>query len=366
MEIRVITMKVINMAATKLQPEMTLYEDVYNNLGALILPKGTVLDKAQIKKILINRVEKAKVIIKEQSEAETGVLPNITSIYDNQKLGMFKRKYAQKVDEMTSIITQISRGAIINMSYMKNISKQIVDEFKSMRDIVNYMHLVKPFNDYLYSHSLNVSLISIVIAKWLNFDETQTDEVAIAGLLHDVGKLKIPERILGKPGKLTPEEYEEVKKHTILGYMMVENLMDISADVKYSILMHHERIDGSGYPTNAKESQIPLCAKIVAVADMYDAMTSSRTYRDSLCPFDVIKEFERESFGKLDTMVLSTFLKNIANSYLGDYVELSNGEIAEIVFINPNRVWQPIVRSGDNYIDLSQPSSNPLYIKQIV
>lgn len=359
-------MKVVNMAATKLQPDMTLYEDIFNNQGGLILPKGTVLDKSQIRKILINRVEKAKVLIKEQEQEETREFPNITSVYNAQRLNMFKSKYAQKVDEITKIIKQIGRGAAINMTYVKNISKQMVDEFNSMNDIVNYMHLVKPLNDYTYSHSLNVSLIAMVIAKWLNFNERQTDEVAIAGLLHDIGKTKIPEWILEKPGKLTPEEYEEVKKHAVLGYMMVEGLTDISTDIKYSVLMHHEKIDGSGYPTNSKENQIPLYAKIIAVADIYDAMTSSRSYRDSLCPFDVIKEFERETFGKLDTMVLSVFLKNIANSYLGDYVELSNGEIAEIVFINPNRVWQPIVRSGSNYIDLSKPSSNPLYIREIV
>jgi putative nucleotidyltransferase with HDIG domain len=359
-------MKVINMAVTKLQPEMTLYEDVYNNQGGLILPKGTVLDKGLIRKILINRVEKAKVIVKEENDTETQELPNITSIYDKQRLGSFKKKYAQKVEEITNIIKQIGRGASINMSYVNSISKQIVDEFKSMNDIVNYMHLVRPLNDYTYSHSLNVSLIAMIIGKWLNLNEKQIDELAIAGLLHDIGKTKVSEKILEKPSRLTPEEYEEVKKHAVLGYMMVENMMDISTDVKYSILMHHEKIDGSGYPTNAKEDQIPLYAKIIAVADIYDAMTSNRSYRDSLCPFDVIKEFERETFGKLDTLVLSIFLKNIANSYLGDYVELSNGEIAEIVFINPNRVWQPIVRSGSSYIDLSQPSSDSLYIRQII
>lgn len=361
-------MKVINMPATKLQPDMKLYEDVYNDLGALILPKGTLLDKGQIRKILINRIERAKVVVKEENETEIEIasMPNITTIYDSQKLNSFKRKYSQKVDEITQVIKQLGRGASLNMDYVKNISKQMVDEFKSMNDVVNYMHLVKPLNDYTYSHSLDVSLISMVIAKWLNFNERQTDELAIAGLLHDIGKTKISDKILEKPGKLTPEEFEEVKKHTIYGYMMVENLTDISSDVKYAVLMHHEKIDGSGYPTSAKENQIPIYAKITAVADIYDAMTSSRTYRDSLCPFDVIKEFERETFGKLDTLVLSVFLKNIANSYLGDFVELSNGEIAEIVFINPNRVSQPIVRSGSNYIDLSKPSADPISIKQII
>lgn len=359
-------MKVINMWATMLEPDMILYEDVYSKLGALILPKGTVLDKEQIVKILINKIEKVRIIIPEQSDTDSVKPPDITSIYESQRLSSFKTKYTQKVDDVTSIIKKIGRGATINMDYVKNISKNIMDEFMSLNDVVNYMHLVKPLNDYTYSHSLNVSLISMAIAKWLNFNERQTDEISIAGLLHDIGKTKISEQILNKPGKLTPEEFEEVKKHTTLGYMMVENISEISTGIKYSILMHHEKIDGSGYPTNARENQIPVYAKVIAVADIYDAMTSNRTYRSSLCPFDVIKEFERDTFGKLDTHILTVFLKNIANSYLGDYVELNNGEIAEIIFINPNRIWQPIVRSGSNYIDLSDKSANGLYIKQIV
>lgn len=363
---KVIAMKVINMWATMLKADMILYEDINSNHGALILPKGTILDKDQIIKILINKIEKVRVIIPEQNDAKILELPNITSIYESQRLNTFRTKYIQKVDDITNIIKQIGRGASINIGYVKSISNNIMDEFKSLNDVVNYMHLVKPLNDYTYSHSLNVSLMGMTIAKWLNFNERQTDEIAIAGLLHDIGKTKISEEILSKPGKLTPEEFNEVKKHTTLGYMMVENLPEISTGIKYSILMHHEKIDGSGYPTNAKENQIPVYAKVIAMADIYDAMTSSRTYRESLCPFDVIKEFESDTYGKLDTHILTVFLKNIANSYLGDYVELSNGEIAEIVFINPNRIWQPIVRSGSNYIDLSEQSANGLCIKKIV
>jgi len=359
-------MKVINMWANMLESDMILYEDVYTNLGALILPRGTVLDKDQIIKILINKVEKVRIIVPEQNDKGIVEPPNITSLYESQRLNTFKTKYTQKVDDVTTIIKQIGRGTSTNMTYVKNISRNIMDEFKSLNDVVNYMHLVKPLNDYTYTHSLNVSLVGIAIAKWLNFNERQIDEIAIAGLLHDIGKTKISEKILNKPSRLTTEEFDEVKRHTTLGYMMVENSPQISTGIKYSILMHHEKIDGSGYPTNARENQIPVYAKIIAVADIYDAMTSSRAYRDRLCPFEVIKEFERDTYGKLDTQILTVFLKNIANSYLGDYVELSNGEIAEIVFINPNRIWQPIVKSGSNYIDLSDQSVNGIYIKHIV
>lgn len=358
-------MKVINMPANKLQAGMTLYEDVCNSLGAVIITKSTVLESQHISRIIMNKVEKVKVLVEEEEDQEVQI-PQITSIYDKSKINAFRSKYIQKVDEVTHVIKEIGRGAYVNINHIQNISKHIIHDFSTLSDVVNYLHLVRPLDDYTYSHSLNVSLMGIIIAKWMGFNEKQVDEVAVAGLLHDIGKTRISQQILSKPGRLTAEEFEEVKKHTVLGYMLVENVADISAEIKYAVLMHHEKIDGTGYPTGATEKQIPLIAKIIAVADIYDAMTSNRSYRNKLCPFEVIKEFEMQTYGKLDTKVLSVFLKNIANSYLGDYVELDNGEIAEVVFINPNRVWQPIVRSGSEFIDLSKHRSGKTYIKQII
>lgn len=359
-------MKIMNVPVENLKAGMILYEDVYNSLGTIILTKATVLEHNHIIKIIMNKVERIKIVVADALKANEEIFPNITSIYDKAKINNFRQRYVQKVDEITHVIKEIGRGSSVNISHIKNISKHIIHDFSTLSDVINYLHLVRPLDDYTYSHSLNVSLMSIIIAKWMNFTEEQIDEVAIAGLLHDLGKTKVSQKLLSKPGKLCAEEFEEIKKHTILGYMMVENVIDISPEIKYAVLMHHEKIDGSGYPTGATENQIPLYAKIIAVADIYDAMTSNRSYREKRCPFEVIKEFEMQTFGKLDTQVLSVFLRNIANSYLGDFVELSTGEIAEVVFINPNRVWQPIVRSGNDYIDLSNNNANLMHIKQII
>lgn len=359
-------MKIVNMYSEKLYAGLKLYEDVYSNLGAIIITKDTILEQHHINRIVMYKVEKVKVLVEQHNSPEEDQIPDITSIYDKAKIGNFRKKYIQKVDEVTHIIKAIGRGSYVNINQIHDISKHIIHDFDTLTDVINYLHLVRPMDDYTYSHSLNVSLMSIVIAKWMGFNERQVDDIAIAGLLHDLGKTKISQELLSKPGKLTKSEFEEIKKHAMLGYMMVEKVQDISPDIKYAILMHHEKIDGSGYPLGAVENQIPIYAKIIAVADIYDAMTSNRSYRDKLCPFEVIREFEMQTYGKLDTQVLSVFLKNIANSYLGDFVELSNGEIAEVIFINPNRVWQPIVRSGNDYIDLSKQGERAKYIKQII
>lgn len=347
-------MKAMNIPAMLLRPGMALSEDIYSTAGAVILSQDTILDERHIQKIIANQVDKVRIRLTEDNGLyHREDSERITSVFDEQKAAAFREKYIEKVDEITHVIKAIGRGGSINIQEINQISRHIIRDFDTLSDVLNYLHLVRPLDDYTYSHSLNVSLMAIIIGKWMRMSEAEVDELATAGLLHDIGKTKVPEALLEKPGKLTEEEFEEVKKHTILGYIMLENVKDASANIRYSVLMHHEKIDGSGYPFGAFDCEIPLFSKIIAIADIYDAMTSNRAYRSKMCPFEVVRNFEQQTFGKLDTEVLTVFLRNIVNSYLGDYVELNTGEICEVVFINPNRIWQPIVRFGDEFIDLS-------------
>ncbi|KUO72852.1 MAG: hypothetical protein APF77_00295 [Clostridia bacterium BRH_c25] len=357
-------MKVMNVPSSILKPGMVIFEDVYNTAGVAILMKGTVIDKWHIEKILINNIDKIRIRLSE-NDGLYAAKEEIESVYIQENVISFKQKYEIKVDEVTHIIKEIGRGVAVDVHTVNQISRHIIKEFSTLSDVINYLHFIRPMDDYTYSHSLNVSLMSIIIAKWLKLSEAEIDEIATAGLLHDIGKTKISEKLLLKPGKLTSPEFDELKKHPVLGYMMMENVKDATLNMKYAVLMHHEKIDGSGYPVGAVDEDIPLFPKIVAIADIYDAMTSNRSYRNRICPFEVIKNFEMQTFGKLDTRILTVFIKNIANTYIGDFVELNSGEICEIVFINPNRIWQPIVRFGDEFIDLSNDSGNR-FIKAIV
>lgn len=358
-------MKMMSLPSDILRPGMMIHEDIYNSLGVLILNKNTVLEQWQIEKIHTNNIDKVKVKLTEDDSFYGVEEDKINSIYDSEKIRKFKEKYVAKVDEVTHIIKEIGKGAIVDMQDVGRISRHIIKDFNTISELVNYLHLSRPLDDYTYSHSLNVSLLSIIIAKWLNLSEEDTDEIASAGLLHDIGKTKISEKLLKKPGRLSIEEQNEIKKHAVLGYMMMENVKDATMNIRYSILMHHEKIDGSGYPIGVCDDKIPLFPKIIAIADIYDAMTSNRPYRNRMCPFEVIKNFEMQTFGKLDTRVLTVFLQNIASSYIHDLIELNTGEICEIVFINPNRIWQPIVQLGNEYIDLSRDNDNR-YIKAII
>ena len=359
-------MKALNIPSSILKPGMVTYEDVYNSTGVLILKKNTMLDQWKIDRIYMNDIDRVRIrLIGNDSFTIEKDTEELKTIFNPAKVKDFKEKYVSEMSEVTNVIKEIGNGAVIDVASAAQISTRLVKEFSVANDVVNYLQLVRHLDDYTFSHSLNVALISIIIAKWLKLSEAEIEEISTTGLLHDIGKTKVSGKLLQKPGKLSAEEFEVVKKHTILGYKMMDNIKGATNNMKYTALMHHEKIDGSGYPTGALEDQIPFFAKIVAIADIYDAMTSRRSYRNKICPFEVIKDFEMQTFGKLDTKVLTVFLKNIANSYINDFVELNTGEICEIVFINPNRVWQPIVRYGTELIDLVSDSSKR-FIKSIV
>ena len=158
--------------------------------------------------------------------------------------------------------------------------------------------------------------------------------------------------IIKKPAKLTDNEYTVVKKHTLEGYNILRTF-DIPECIMNAALMHHERCDGSGYPFGIRNSKIDMYAKMVAIADVYDAMTSARVYRGPMCPFKVVELFESEGLQKYETHFIMTFLENIVNTYMLQRVKLSDGRIGDVVFINRSALAKPTIKSGDEFIDLS-------------
>lgn len=347
-------MKILNLKIDALKPGMILYENLINHNGSIILNEDTIIDAFIIDKIKNHGIEKIRIKVSENEENDSERPVCIKSILNTGKVNDFRARYTEKVEEITYTIKKISNGEFVDVAQINKISKDIMIKFDTMGDVINYLSLARPLDDYTYAHSINVSLLSIIIARWLKIDEGYLDELATAGLLHDIGKTKIPDEIIAKPGKLTNEEFTIMKTHTIQGYGILKNMPNTTKMIMQGALLHHEKIDGTGYSVGLHDDDIPMVAKIIGLADIYDAMTSNRVYRNKLCPFEVIKNLETQTYGKIDTRVLMTFLNNIAGSYIGDFVELSNGEIAELMFINPNRVWQPIVKSGSQLIDLSK------------
>lgn len=324
------------------KPGMKIAEDVFNTNGAVLIAENTVLDSYMIDTIVNMGLIRIKVYCKDDEM----IIVSGTEL--------FRERYNENIDNVKGIIRNIFDGKPLDPRVLKNVTGSIISMINDNREIVDSISELRDSGEYMYSHCLNVALLSMLIGKWMKFDYKKVKTLVYAGLLHDIGKSKVSPAILNKPGALTDEEFEEVKKHTVYGVNICENITGISEDVLKGILMHHEREDGSGYPFGLKSEQIHEFGKIIAVADIFDAMTSNRSYKDRKSPFNVIDSMQKENFGKLDHRVVSVFLRNIASYYLGDFVKLSTNQIGEIIFINPNDIPRPIIRVGNSYIDLSK------------
>ncbi len=263
-----------------------------------------------------------------------------------------KQNYQVCTDNVQKLLSRISATEVVDYSAFKEVKAQMEECFSDNYKIIGCINLFKYADTYTYTHSINVALLSMLIGKWMKYGEQMIESLLIAGLLHDIGKMKIDSKILNKPDKLTESEFEEIKQHPRYSYELLQNNKDISLDVKIGILMHHEKMDGSGYPYGVYSENINDVAKVLAVADVYDAMISERPYQKKHSPFDVMQLMQEGVFGKLDTKILLTFLTNIATYYIGTYVLLNTGQIGEVVAINPACVYRPIIKVQNDYIDL--------------
>ena len=241
--------------------------------------------------------------------------------------------------------------------------KSLITPGQTVIQYFDMLHNLRSSDDSVYSHSLNVAMISRILGKWLKWTGSDLDSLVIAGLLHDIGKILIPPEILNKEGKLTDEEFEQIRWHPRAGYDLIKDLK-IDSRIKKAALQHHERCDGTGYPMRVDEIMLDDFAMVIAIADVYDAMTAARKYRAPLCPFQVIREFERDGYHKYKTEFLLTFLRRIATTYQNNRVILSDGQAAKIILLNQNSLSEPLVQLNDgSCIDLA---SSSLYIQSIV
>jgi HD-GYP domain-containing protein (c-di-GMP phosphodiesterase class II) len=333
---------------------MTVANDIYTSNDQLIIPKGTVLDERMITRLrfyniyglLISKREAEIEDIKEESYIEM--------VRNTQEFKKFNRTYIDTVNNVEDNFTNVISGTgEFEINALLADTDRILKEGRNGAHILEMLHGIRNYDDMTYVHSLNVSLICNVFAAWLKFSPEETRILTLAGLLHDIGKLLIPKEIIAKDGKLTEEEFKVVKTHSLKGYQALKD-QPIDIRVKYAALMHHERCDGTGYPNGFVADQIDDFAKIIAIADVYDAMTSNRRYRDAICPFDVVEEFERDGFLKYDPGYLMTFMERIVQSYMHNIVRLNDGREGEVIMINKFALSRPVIRIGTGFVDLSK------------
>ena len=249
---------------------------------------------------------------------------------------------------------KLDRTSLVELIRADNISELCDDGAKAVTQI----HNMKRDGDYIIHHALNVGILAGIMAHWLDYKATQVGELVMTGLLSEVGKMKISRGILNKADKLDADELAEVKKHVVFGYAMLnESPLRSLKNVLLGVLHHHERCDGSGYPSKLKGDKISDFGKIIAVLDIYDAMAANRSYAKRNSPFDIIKVLYDDALaGKLDTRFVVVFIKKLLQAINGNWVGLSNGQRAKIVYLDDSRIRAlPIVQTTKGeFIDLNR------------
>lgn len=352
----------------ELLPGMKIAEDVYNFNKQLVLTKNVVLTDKSIAKLEFYSVVSVKIhpdISKET--ANTLVFSEnsyFTKVRSSNEFKEFKQNFDNELIQFKSTLNSVVElNTELDIHVLLGQAIHVLNSAGNSVNVLDMLQNMRHYDDSTFAHSLNVSLICNLFAKWLHLSKEDIETATVCGMLHDIGKLMIPDSIIKKPSKLTDSEFAIIKTHPIEGYNLL-NRFNIDPHIKNTALMHHEKCDGSGYPFGLTRDKISKYAKIVAIADVYDAMTSARIYRGALCPFKVISVFESEGLQKYDTKYILTFLERVISTYLSNKVLLNNGQEGDIIYINPQKLAKPVIKIGSEYVDLAQEPD--LFIDEII
>lgn len=222
------------------------------------------------------------------------------------------------------------------------IADSLMDSINQNNAIAIDISALKTSDEYTFKHSVDVATISMIVAKQQGMNSNQIREIGVAGLLHDIGKTKVPTNILNKPGKLNNQEFEIMKQHSLFGYQMVKDRPDVSEEVSLTILEHHEKINGSGYPMGITLAQICPYARILTISDIYDALVTERPYKAAYSQRDAV-EIIMSMTRELDINAMKAFLESMILYPVDSIVELSNGEKARVVKNIPHYILRPTV-----------------------
>ncbi len=318
----------------------TVSVPIYSDRGELLLTKGTlitemILDKLSSHNImsvnvfdeLVEGIEIHPLISKEELIEKSNTIKNVfTDVLSNKKLNA---KLPLKDSDF---------------EFISMIVDNIMNDLESMEDILYRSVELLDKDEYTYVHSVEVALLSIITAKNLGYSSVEIKNIGLGALLHDIGKLMIPNSVLNKREKLTNEERLEIEKHPQYGFDLVKNCEKLPYVSKQIVLLHHEKLDGSGYPYGLVGVEIPEYVKIVTVCDIYDAITHNRVYRDKVHIHKALDMIIAESVYALDIKIFNALLKSIVVYPEGTGVVLSNNLIGVVYRYRQYSPVRPVVK----------------------
>lgn len=326
--------------------------DIYTDKGALLCQKMTVIDESMMEKFsnYHGRIHATISYIPDEPIFKIHPDPDYAISFDED----FKKHAEETLKSIyknVDDVKSLTQGA-------KEIGEQVYAIIEKSDELIVNLSKLKISDEYTYKHSIDVGTMAAVLAKYMGETDKFVHDIAIAGLLHDIGKEKIPPEIIRKPSKLTPEEYEVVKKHPLYAYHLLMDSKDLSENMLLGILNHHENIDGTGYPRGLRDKQIGKMAQILTIVDVYDALVTKRSYKEAKTPSQAIEIMFTMS-NKFNLNYFKSFLDVIITYPNGSNVILSSGEIATVIKQNKSYPLRPViqVRGCDHSIDLANDAN---------
>ena len=336
-------------AIGKLLVGMILGENIYRN-DELVISTDIVISSRHI--AMLKQLNIGQVKIKKEKEVKIDPLFKID----------LKLRYKNSVKRFKEICFSLVIGNVLIYDQIKELIDPLINEISENPKLSMKLWQIETSDYYTYEHSVKVCMLSVFMSKWLGKSDFFINEIGKSALLHDIGKCNIPNEILNKPDMLTFDEFNVIKTHSTLGFILLSATKELSSDILKGILQHHEKYDGSGYPSQLIGENIHEYARIISITDVFDAMTSNRVYRQGMNPFRAIEIME-DSPNEFDPKLKKIFIDHIKEFYTGSKILLQDGKIAKI--LNSSTLsYRPIIEIDNKIIDLS--TNYDIEIKKII
>lgn len=306
----------VKVALSQLIPGMKLAKDVYLPDGRLLLLSGFIIKPLYIRKLESFNVDSIYV------EEDT---IDIADGYEEERL------YNHTAATVKNIFTLVREGKSTSAAVVRETVNELLQKIIENETVMLQLTGIRDIDNYTFLHSIDVCIYSVILGKKLGYGQDPLVDLGMGAILHDIGKCKVPMEILQKPGKLTDAEFNEMQLHTAYGYEIIENAYGFNKNIANIAYQHHEKWDGSGYPSGLSADQIDPLARIVALADVYDALTSDRVYKKKDLPHNAA-EYVFKNSGKLfDPVIVDMFVNNVAVYAEGTIVLLNTGELGSVM-----------------------------------
>ncbi|WP_310500096.1 HD-GYP domain-containing protein [Paenibacillus qinlingensis] len=348
-------------AVSQLKYGERLGDNVITKMGNTLFLKGKVIQERELEILKAFLIPSVYIEAKNSNEVEQ--VAEDTKVKEVETVHPFYVEYHNMVKLLKRVFLLANGGQQLPILEIRTGLESLIRHIDAYK-VLTFAPKNRNLHEYIYHKSILVSLTSYSLAKWVGLPQKDLFQIALAGLLHDIGNSKVDSTLLEKKNKLTAAEMDEIKQHTLIGYQILKNISGINEGVKLTALQHHEREDGSGYPLGLKSDKIHIYAKIVAIADIFNSMTNDRYYKAALSPYVALEQLLTESFGKVDPTFVQIFMNKSTQISNGTLVKLSDNRVGEIVFSDRSHPTRPWVNVNGTIINLTVERN--LFIQDVI